>query len=86
MLPLSRALSKHRKKEEVFQPIWDKSPDALRRKIDPGLHAPSAVSLHSDCGTNPRLFQKYHVATLRKGRHASPRSRSAAALGISGRP
>ena len=36
MLPLSRALGKHRKKEEVFQPIWDKSPDALRRKIDPG--------------------------------------------------
>ena len=39
MLPLSQALSKHRKKEEVFQPIWDKNPDALRRKIDPGFSA-----------------------------------------------
>ncbi|HVS35864.1 MAG TPA: protein phosphatase 2C domain-containing protein [Gemmataceae bacterium] len=37
MLPLSKALNKHRKKEEVFQPIWDKSPEALRRKIDPGF-------------------------------------------------
>ena len=26
MLPLSRALSKHRRKEEVFQPVWDKLP------------------------------------------------------------
>ena len=36
MMPLSKALSKHRKKEEVFQPIWDKHPDNGRRKIDPG--------------------------------------------------
>jgi protein phosphatase len=27
MMPLSRALGRHRKKEEVFQPIWDKAPD-----------------------------------------------------------
>jgi hypothetical protein len=26
MLPLSKALSKHRRKEEVFQPVWDKTP------------------------------------------------------------
>jgi protein phosphatase len=26
MLPLSQALSKHRRKEEVFQPVWDKTP------------------------------------------------------------
>jgi len=31
MLPLSR----HRKKEEVFQPIWDKHVENGRRKIDP---------------------------------------------------
>src|SRR5262249_28024140 len=37
MLPLSKALSRHRKKEEVFQPIWDKNPESARRKIDPGL-------------------------------------------------
>ncbi len=37
MLPLSQALNKHRKKEEVFQPIWDKSPESIRRKIDPGF-------------------------------------------------
>ncbi len=36
MLPLSQAFSEHRKKEEVFQPIWDKNPDGARRKIDPG--------------------------------------------------
>jgi serine/threonine protein phosphatase PrpC len=35
MLPLSRGLSRHRKKEEVFQPIWDKHPENGRRKIDP---------------------------------------------------
>ena len=37
MLPLSKALSRHRKKEEVFQPIWDKHSDGPRRKIDPGF-------------------------------------------------
>ena len=37
MLPLSKALSRHRKKEEVFQPIWDKHPEGGRRKIDPGV-------------------------------------------------
>jgi hypothetical protein len=35
MLPLSRGLSRHRKKEEVFQPIWDKHTENGRRKIDP---------------------------------------------------
>ncbi len=35
MLPLSRGLSRHRKKEEVFQPIWDKHQENGRRKIDP---------------------------------------------------
>jgi PPM family protein phosphatase len=35
MLPLSKGLSKHRKKEEVFQPIWDKHTENGRRKIDP---------------------------------------------------
>ncbi len=35
MFPLSKGLSRHRKKEEVFQPIWDKHPENGRRKIDP---------------------------------------------------
>ena len=35
MLPLSKGLSQHRKKEEVFQPIWDKHLENGRRKIDP---------------------------------------------------
>jgi hypothetical protein len=35
MIPLSKGLSRHRKKEEVFQPIWDKHPENGRRKIDP---------------------------------------------------
>ncbi len=37
MLPLSQALGRHRKKEEVFQPIWDKHPEGGRRKVDPGV-------------------------------------------------
>ena len=37
MMPLSQALGRHRNKEEVFQPIWDKPPDGGRRHIDPGF-------------------------------------------------
>jgi protein phosphatase len=37
MLPLTKAFGKHRKKEEVFQPIWDKNPENGRQKIDPGF-------------------------------------------------
>jgi protein phosphatase len=40
MLPLSRGLSGHRKKEEVFQPIWDKHTENGRRKINPTNFSP----------------------------------------------
>ena len=39
-----------------------------------------------DCGTNPRDRQKYHVATLRYGRHASARASTSAGVGRSFNP
>ncbi len=44
MLPLSRALSKHRRKEEVFQPVWDKPP--RQRSTFPARQTPAVTPPH----------------------------------------
>ena len=71
MLPLSKALSKHRKKEEVFQPIWDKSPDSARRKID--------LPLRGDGGLEGwRAIAAWVLLSFRP--HQEPKSKPKAAI------
>src|SRR5438477_11304972 len=54
-------------------------------KLDPLPFALLSSVQVFDCGTNPRLLQKYHVAIDRYGRQASARSIKLALSGSSAR-
>jgi len=78
MTPLSKALSKHRKKEEVFQPIWDKNADNGRagRSIR-GCSIGRGAWLHgrgvrSAGASLPSRNHPFHPGTLRRPRSGRP--------------
>ena len=60
---LLRTFNSQRHKEEVFQPVWDKHVEAKALFEDDRTTRPAPE--YFDCGTNPRLRQKYQVAIVR---------------------